>query len=133
MPQMRRPVLVATATVTLAFTGVLRAADDIVLDRFGAYLDSLRTQAAIPGLAAAIVGSNGVLRQFAFGWRNVDRSFRVEVDTPFHVDGGPVTPAGGAPYRAGEHTRAVLRDVLGYADGRIEELERSGVVETPPA
>ena len=87
LPQMRRPVLVATATVTLAFTGVLRAADDIVLDRFGAYLDSLRTQAAIPGLAAAIVGSNGVLRQFAFGWRDVDRSFHVEANTPFHVDG----------------------------------------------
>jgi len=84
---MRRPALVVTAAVLLALTIVLRAADDLVLDRFGAYLDTLRTQAAIPGLAAAIIGSNSVVREFQFGWRNVDRSFRVEATTPFHVDG----------------------------------------------
>jgi len=52
--------------------------------------------------------------------------------TPLHVDDRPVTPAGGAPYRAGEHTRAVLREVLGYGDDRIKELEGSGVIESPP-
>jgi CoA:oxalate CoA-transferase len=52
--------------------------------------------------------------------------------TPVRVDDRPVRPAGGAPYRAGEHTRVVLRDVLGYKDERIAELERSGVIETPP-
>ena len=51
--------------------------------------------------------------------------------TPIHVDDRPVTPTGGAPYRAGEHTRVVLRDVLGYADDRIAELESSGVIEIP--
>jgi crotonobetainyl-CoA:carnitine CoA-transferase CaiB-like acyl-CoA transferase len=48
---------------------------------------------------------------------------------PFHVDQQPVAPRGGAPYRVGEHTRAVLRDVLGYAPERIEELRRLGTVE----
>jgi crotonobetainyl-CoA:carnitine CoA-transferase CaiB-like acyl-CoA transferase len=52
--------------------------------------------------------------------------------TPWHVDESPVTPAGGAPYRTGEHTRAVLREVLGYGDDRIEELEGRGVIESPP-
>ena len=52
--------------------------------------------------------------------------------TPIHVDDRAVKPAGGAPYRAGEHTRAVLRDVLGYKDDRIAELERGGVIEMPP-
>jgi hypothetical protein len=30
----------------------------------------------------------------------------------------------------GEHTRHVLRDVLGYDPTRIAELERAGVIQT---
>ena len=48
---------------------------------------------------------------------------------PFHVDTRPVKPRGGAPYRVGEHTRAVLGDVLGYSGERIEELRRLGTIE----
>ena len=48
--------------------------------------------------------------------------------TPFHVDHAPVTPAGGAPYVVGEHTHAVLRDVLGYPEDRIADLTRKGVI-----
>ncbi len=51
--------------------------------------------------------------------------------TPFHVDGHPVGPAAAAPYRSGEHTRAVLADVLGYAPARIEELIHLGAVAAP--
>ena len=51
--------------------------------------------------------------------------------TPFHVDAAPVRPAGAAPYRVGEHTHAVLRDVLGYSKERVEELTRLGVIEAP--
>jgi len=49
---------------------------------------------------------------------------------PFHVDHGPVAPRGPAPYRVGEHTRAVLGDVLGYSKERIEELRQLKVIET---
>jgi crotonobetainyl-CoA:carnitine CoA-transferase CaiB-like acyl-CoA transferase len=48
---------------------------------------------------------------------------------PFLVDGARPAPGGGAPYRAGEHTRAVLGDVLGYDDARIEQLRKAGAVE----
>jgi glutaryl-CoA transferase len=48
--------------------------------------------------------------------------------TPFQVDGRPTGPATGAPYRIGEHTRQVLRDILGYATATIDDLERAGVV-----
>jgi CoA:oxalate CoA-transferase len=41
---------------------------------------------------------------------------------PFHVDGRGLVPAGPAPYRVGEHTRAVLGEVAGYADARVDEL-----------
>lgn len=50
---------------------------------------------------------------------------------PFHVDGGPVDPAGGAPYRAGEHSRMVLSEILGYPDERIRELHDNGTVASP--
>jgi crotonobetainyl-CoA:carnitine CoA-transferase CaiB-like acyl-CoA transferase len=49
--------------------------------------------------------------------------------TPFHVDMAPVAPAGGAPYRVGEHTHAVLRDVLGYPEERIADLGKRGAIE----
>src|SRR5438445_53193 len=51
--------------------------------------------------------------------------------TPFHLDGRPVGPTGAAPYRVGEHTRAVLRAVLGYPAGRIDELLRAGAIAAP--
>ena len=51
--------------------------------------------------------------------------------TPFHLDGHAVAPRGGAPYRVGEDTRTVLRDVLGYDAGRIEKLSTLGVIEEP--
>jgi crotonobetainyl-CoA:carnitine CoA-transferase CaiB-like acyl-CoA transferase len=47
---------------------------------------------------------------------------------PFHVDGGPVSPAGPAPYLPGEHTEQVLRDILGYSASRIEELRTAGAI-----
>jgi len=47
---------------------------------------------------------------------------------PFHVDSRPVRPRGGAPYRVGEHTRAVLGDVLGYSKERVEALLRLGTI-----
>jgi crotonobetainyl-CoA:carnitine CoA-transferase CaiB-like acyl-CoA transferase len=49
---------------------------------------------------------------------------------PFHVDHRPVAPRGPAPYRVGEHTRAVLGEVLGYSKERIEELRRLKAIET---
>jgi crotonobetainyl-CoA:carnitine CoA-transferase CaiB-like acyl-CoA transferase len=48
--------------------------------------------------------------------------------TPIRVDGHPSLPRGPAPYRVGEHTRHVLSTVLGYSDGRIDELQRAGAV-----
>jgi CoA:oxalate CoA-transferase len=48
--------------------------------------------------------------------------------TPFHVDGRPVSPTAGAPYRIGEHTRQVLSEVLGYQPSRIDELAATGVI-----
>ncbi len=50
---------------------------------------------------------------------------------PFHLDGRPVGPHEGPPYRVGEHTRAVLRDVLRYDEARIAGLVAAGALALP--
>jgi len=47
------------------------------------------------------------------------------------LDGRAPGPAGPAPYRVGEHTRAVAAELLGYPDARIEELLAQGVLAAP--
>ena len=51
--------------------------------------------------------------------------------SPYHVDGEPVHPRGPAAYRVGEHTREVLRGVLGYDDARIGALADARVIDAP--
>ncbi len=51
--------------------------------------------------------------------------------SPYHLDGRPTHPQGPAAYHVGQHTRHVLRDLLGYKDERIAELIAAGVVEGP--
>jgi CubicO group peptidase (beta-lactamase class C family) len=88
LPQMHRPPPILTLIVSILLGTVLvRAADDLVLDRFGGYLESLRTQAGIPGLAAIIVGARDVMWERGFGRENVERSMTVKTITPFHLDG----------------------------------------------
>src|SRR5687768_9333944 len=85
---MRRAWLTLTVVVSLAMGASLRG-DDLVYERFGEYLDSLRAQPGIgiPGLAAAIVGSNDIVWERAFGKQDIDRSIATRTDTPFHFDG----------------------------------------------
>src|SRR4030095_10509528 len=83
---MRRPLLTLAAALSLLLVTVLHAADDLVLARFGEYLESLRAQAGIPALAATIVGPADVQWERPFGQSNVERSVAARTDTPFHLD-----------------------------------------------
>jgi CubicO group peptidase (beta-lactamase class C family) len=47
----------------------------------------LRIQAGIPGLAAAIVDTDGVAWEQAFGQQDLSRALATRTDTPFHLDG----------------------------------------------
>ncbi len=53
--------------------------------------------------------------------------------SPYWLDGQPVHPRAGAPYRVGEHTRSVLGELLGYSAERIDALGDSGVIGAAPA
>ena len=83
---MRRALMVMTAACSLCLA-LPSHAEDLLLDRFRDYLESLRAQAGIPGLAAAIVGSNDILWEHAFGRQDIERAIATRMDTPFHVDG----------------------------------------------
>ena len=84
---MRRPLLLLTMALSLSGGALVHAADDFVLSRFTTYLDSLRTQAGIPGLAAAIVGPANVNWEGFFGRQDLERNIAVRFDTPFQLDG----------------------------------------------
>ena len=82
---MHRPRLLVVAL--LLSMGALVHADDFVLSHFNDYLDALRIQAGIPGLAAAIVGPGAVNWDGAFGQQDIERNIATRLDTPFQLDG----------------------------------------------
>src|SRR5436190_2741937 len=82
---MRRFLLVLAAAV-LCIRPAARA-QGLVFDLFEQYLEPLRTQAGIPGLAAAIVGTDGILWEHAYGHQDLAASIATRTDTLFHADG----------------------------------------------
>src|SRR5213596_1964258 len=87
---MRRVAIVLPATVAILVIALgtsPRAADNLVLSRFSDYLESLRIQAGIPGLAASLVGTTDTVWERGFGYQDVERSIATRTDAPFAVDG----------------------------------------------
>jgi CubicO group peptidase (beta-lactamase class C family) len=58
-----------------------------LLSLFSGYLEALRSQSGIPGLAAAIVGDTDVLWVQTFGQQNIESGARTRADALFHFDG----------------------------------------------
>jgi CubicO group peptidase (beta-lactamase class C family) len=83
---MRRPPLPLLAMALALSAVALVRADDLVLSRFSEYLDALRVQAGIPGLAGAIVGPTDLVWEGALGQQDVDRNMPARLDTPFQLD-----------------------------------------------
>lgn len=83
---MRRTLLALAAALLFVVRAPL-GADDLVYTRFGDYLESLRVQAGIPGMVAAVVGRNDVQWERVFGSADIERNIPTRIDTPVHVDG----------------------------------------------
>jgi CubicO group peptidase (beta-lactamase class C family) len=81
----RRQLLLPTLAVVLSASVLVRA-DDLILSRFSDYLEALRVQAGIPGLAAVVVGSTDITYAQAFGRQDVDRNKFATTVTPFQLD-----------------------------------------------
>lgn len=117
---MRRSVR-AFVAIALLLVHVPARAQVIVYDVFSAYLDSLREQAGIPGLAAAIVDADGRVWERAYGFQDVGRAFRTRTDTPFNADGLTQVFTAAVLLRCAEERRLSL-------DDRVGDFRR---VETP--
>ncbi len=83
---MRRSFFILVVAVLLLVRAPL-GADDLVYTRFGDYLESLRVQAGIPGMVAAVIGRTSVQWERVFGAADVERNIPTRIDTPMHVDG----------------------------------------------
>ena len=82
---MRRfPIILVVLLAFLSAEQGVRA-QSLAYGLFERYLDPLRTQAGIPGLAAAIVQNGRVVWEREFGTADVERSIAVRPDTPFFI------------------------------------------------
>ena len=115
-------------------------AQGIVYEVFGAYLDSLRDQAGIPGLAAAIVDNRGIVWERAYGWQDIGGALPTRTDTPFNADGLTQTMTAAMVLRCTEDRRLSLDDRIGSynvattePDATIRQLltHTSGAPENP--
>ena len=84
---MRRIFLSAALGVLLLLPGGLVAQDAPVLKLIRDYIEALRVQTGIPGLAVAVVGADEIVWEQAFGRQDAEHSVSARTDTPFHVDG----------------------------------------------
>jgi CubicO group peptidase (beta-lactamase class C family) len=91
---MRRLLFAPVLVAALLVPGPVRAQQAAVappggdiVSLFATYLEALRTQTGIPGLTAAIAGTEGVLWERAFGVQSVERGVPMRPDTPFQIDG----------------------------------------------
>lgn len=129
---MRRRLILTTTAVSLSATVFLHAADDLVLSRFSDFLDALREQSGIPGLAAAIVSTNDVMWEHANGLRDVERNLPVRTDTPFQIDASTQLLVAAQVLRCAEEGRLLL-DARADANGGEGATVRQLLTHTTPA
>ena len=103
----------AALTAAVLFVCAPAHAQGLIYEVFGAYLDSLREQAGIPGLAAAIVDTKGIAWERAYGEQDIARSLATRTDTPFNADGLTQTITAAMILRCAEGRRLSLDDAVG--------------------
>ena len=103
-----------------------RAQQGLVYEVFGAYLDSLRDQAGIPGLAAALVDTNGIVWERAYGRQDIANIIATRTDTPFHAYGLTQIFTSTMALRCAEERRLSLDDRVG--DFRVQTGEPDATI-----
>ena len=74
--------------LTLGLSGVQARQSQlsvITSSPFESYLESLRAQAGIPGMSAALVQDGQIVWERGFGFQNVEARLRATPDTPYPV------------------------------------------------
>jgi CubicO group peptidase (beta-lactamase class C family) len=108
-----RRSFVAVAIAASLLVPAPAPAQRLVYETFSRYLDSLRAQAGIPGLAAAIIDARGIAWKQAYGHQDIGRSIATSTDTPFHLDGLTQVFTASIVLRCVEDRRLLLDDRVG--------------------
>jgi CubicO group peptidase (beta-lactamase class C family) len=95
----------------LSSTAHVRA-QGFVQTLFEQYLESLRRQAGIPGLSAAIMQGGRIVWERGFGYQDVDRSMAARPDTPYPVGGLTETLTSALVLRCVEEGQIDLEDPI---------------------
>lgn len=82
---MRRALVALILALPLAVPAGVTAQADFITIRFERYLEALRRQAGIPGLAAVIVQDDQILWEAGFGYQDLEASIPATPDTPFYI------------------------------------------------
>ena len=105
----------AAVTLFLLFVAVQPAAQQApvfnryeVLSVLEVYLETLRQQAAIPGMSAAIVRGGAILWERGFGYQDATARIRATADTPYLVGDISGTVAAVLALRCAEERRLEL-------------------------
>lgn len=109
---MRRALLTLIVGISLLVPVPLHA-DSPLLKLLRDYIESLRVQAGIPGLAVAVVGTTDIVWEEAFGRQDVEQAIATRTDTPFHLDGLTQTFTASLVLRCVEEGRLTLDDRIG--------------------
>jgi CubicO group peptidase (beta-lactamase class C family) len=118
---MPRRLLIAALAALFAVQVPIFAADDLGLALFERYLDALRRQAGVPGMAAAIVGETDIVWERGFGYQDLERSIVVRPDTPFQIDGLTQVLTAEMVLRCAEEGRVTLQDRAGKYEADAAE------------
>jgi CubicO group peptidase (beta-lactamase class C family) len=110
---MRRPLVLFTLAVSLSAGVVARAADDLVVSRFSDYLDALRIQAGIPGLAATLIRPGEPNWEGAYGKQDIDRAIPAQPFTAFELDSTTQLLSTAIILRCAEEGKLSLDDRIG--------------------
>jgi CubicO group peptidase (beta-lactamase class C family) len=109
-------VFAALLAIVALQLGPAPSTSDLVLFQFGNYLEALRLQAGIPGMAAVIVGDVDVRWEHGFGFQDVEAGIPVTADTPFQLDGVTQILSAALVLRCVEQGRVSLDDVVATFD-----------------
>ena len=104
------------AVVGMQFVPGPSTPGSLVLSQFENYLEALRVQARIPGLAATITGEQAVAWERGFGSQDLERFIPVTGDTAFHLDGLTQVVTATLVLRCLEQGQLTLDDPIGRFD-----------------
>jgi CubicO group peptidase (beta-lactamase class C family) len=82
---LRAPRVAAVALVALIGLPGGASSQNLVFSLFERYLESLRIQAGIPGLSAAVVQDGTIVWERGFGLADVENGLPARPDTPYHI------------------------------------------------